>query len=395
MFDEQLRILRFTLTMICTSLCVQTGLYATDTTIADLQQQAAEDATHDKIRVIFDGKSPNRLACDTTLRKLPDGSWAMIMLGGGDSEPRPENQVWITRSTDEGETWSEIKPLDLGIKRENPNTAMVPSELMILGDRCTMIVSTHDGKFANWKTWFTHSTDNCETWGPLEPAPGPLKDRTFIRNHIVTRDGRIMLPFQHYVGSPSCRDPRNGVIVSEDNGKSWTVHGWIRQSNDYDYKCWAEPNIVELADGTITMLTRATSGWLHRAESKDGGRTWPEMSENTDVPNPSAKITLYSLGGNAVAMLHNPNFRHRSPLSLWISFDGTKSWPYQRVLISESADKNGSLNYPDGFISDDKQFIHFAFDDNRRRAVYVRAKLPGSDAVQRVGQDLLSAGDDQ
>ena len=31
---------------------------------------------------------------------------------------------------------------------------------------------------------------------------------------------------------------------------------------------------------------------------------------------------------------------------------------------------------PDGFVSQDKQWLHFAFDDNRHRAVYYSAKLP-------------------
>jgi len=54
--------------------------------------QAATDAKEDFSSIPFDGISPNKLACDTTLRELPDGSWVMIMLGGGDTEPRPENQ---------------------------------------------------------------------------------------------------------------------------------------------------------------------------------------------------------------------------------------------------------------------------------------------------------------
>jgi hypothetical protein len=36
------------------------------------------------------------------------------------------------------------------------------------------------------------------------------------------------------------------------------------------------------------------------------------------------------------------------------------------------------MNYPDGFVSADKQYLHFAFDDNRHRAVYYGAKLPPS-----------------
>ena len=38
--------------------------------------------------------------------------------------------------------------------------------------------------------------------------------------------------------------------------------------------------------------------------------------------------------------------------------------------------RTGRLNYPDGFVSPDKQWLHFAFDDNRHRAVYYGAKLP-------------------
>ena len=34
------------------------------------------------------------------------------------------------------------------------------------------------------------------------------------------------------------------------------------------------------------------------------------------------------------------------------------------------------MNYPDGFVSKDKMWLHFAFDDNRHRAVHYSAKLP-------------------
>jgi hypothetical protein len=43
-----------------------------------------------------------------------------------------------------------------------------------------------------------------------------------------------------------------------------------------------------------------------------------------------------------------------------------KTRPYQRILHKESCDgPQGRINYPDGFVSHDKQWRHFAFDDNR------------------------------
>ena len=352
---------------------------------------ATLNAEEDRTTIIFDGKSPDKLACDTTLRKMPDGSWVMVMLGGGDTEPLPANRIFLTRSLDEGKTWSPLQPIDLGIKSKHPDTALIPSELMMHGNRCTMFVATHDGTFAKWKEWMTHSDDSCRTWSQLKPAPGRLHDRTFIRNKIVTQDGRILLPFQHYLRVAKTRtisrkrrfspptNPRNGVLMSIDGGKTWTEHGNIRISKDDNYHGWAENNIVELSDGRIAMIIRADrlGGVLYYAESNDGGRTWPEFATKTTIPNPGSKATLYSLGKDRVALLHNPNPKHRSPLALWVSFDGMKTWTHKRILVPESVDgPKGRLNYPDGFVSKDKKYLHFAFDDNRHRAVYVGARLP-------------------
>jgi hypothetical protein len=360
----------------------------------DWEAQAKLDARDDKTTVIFDGVSPNKLACDTTLRKMPDGSWVLVMLGGGDTEPRPQNGIFITRSQDEGRTWEPLKPLDLGFPRSGNTQAMVPSELMVRDGRCTLCFSTHAGPFVGWKSWFAHSDDSCRTFSKPEPVPGRLHDRTFVRNHIVTRDGRILLPFQHYLGPASgtpeptdrqkirshwVNNPRNGVLMSGDGGKTWTEHGNIRITPEDKYSGWHEANIVELNGERIAMIIRADrlGGVLYYAESKDGGRTWPEFAAKSEIPNPGSKATLYGLGDDTVALLHNPNPKHRSPLSLWISFDGMKTWPYQRVLVPQSTDgPQGRLNYPDGFVSADRQWLHFAYDDNRHRAVYYAAKLP-------------------
>jgi predicted neuraminidase len=352
--------------------------------------QAVEDAKQDRRSIPYDGVTPNKMVCDTTLRLLPDGSWILFILAGGDTEPSPLNYTGVTRSRDEGRTWSPLEAFNVGFPREGNTMGQGPTELMILGQRSTLFFSTHSKHWANdWRSWFLTSDDSFKTWSQPREVPGRLKERTFIRKHIVTRDGRIMIPFQHYVGpqdqqdrEPLARDftnPRNGVLISKDGGESWTEHGNIRLTPNDRYFGWAENDLFEHGDGRISMIIRgdALGGMLYRAESKDGGVTWPEFASITSIPNPGSKATLYALGGEQVALLHNPNSKHRSPMALWISFDGMKTWPYQRVLQQESCDgPKARMNYPDGFVSADRQWLHFAFDDNRRRAVHYSAKLP-------------------
>jgi hypothetical protein len=363
------------------------------------REQAANDAKLDRTTIAYDGISPNKLICDTTLRRMTDGSWALFMLAGDDFEPSPQNYIGITRSFDEGKTWSKLEPVNIGFPREGKTSGQGPTELLVQQGRCTLFFSTHSQTWGrDWQSWFMHSDDNCRTWSQPQAVPGRLAKFTFIRNHIHTRDGRLLLPFQHYLGPGAevppppaeekpwhkalahfVSNPRNGVLISADGGKTFTEHGDVRLTSDERYHGWAENNLAELADGRIGMIIRGDrlGGVLYYAESHDGGRTWPKYASKTDIPNPGSKATLYPLGGNRIALLHNPNPKHRSPLALWISFDGMKTWPYRRVLVPESCDgPKGRLNYPDGFVSADGEWLHFAFDDNRHRAVYYGAKLP-------------------
>lgn len=335
--------------------------------------QPEKDAKEDRTHLIFEGTTPNKLCCDTTLRVMPDGSWAMVMLGGGDKEPLPANNLFLTRSKDQGRTWSAMEPIRLGVKEKNPERALVPSELMVHNGVCRLFFSNHDGRFMDWTSWYVTSKDGCRTWSEPRPVPDKIHKATFVRNTLVKRNKELLVPFQHYESADGPVNPRNGVMLSKDGGETYELHGWIRISPDDKYRGFAENNVVELSGGRIVMLIRADrlGGVLFRAESQDGGRTWSDASP-TDIPNPGSKATLYSLGGDSVALLHNPNPTVRNPLSLWVSFDGMKTWPYRRDLVTSP----GRLNYPDGFVSRDRKYLHFAYDDNRYKAVYYGARLP-------------------
>jgi len=100
--------------------------------------------------------------------------------------------------------------------------------------------------------------------------------------------------------------PGNGVIISADGGKTSSEHGSIRLTPNDRYFGWAENNLVELSDGRLVMIIRADGlgGLLFKAESTDGGKTWPDYASITAIPNPGSEATLYSF-----------RRRHRGPAS--------------------------------------------------------------------------------
>ena len=61
-------------------------------------------------------------------------------------------------------------------------------------------------------------------------------------------------------------------------------------------------------------------------------------------------------------------------------FDIQQAWggvPLEVVQgLAEADTPFAAAHYPDGFVSADKQWLHFAYDDARHRAVHYSAKLP-------------------
>jgi hypothetical protein len=240
-----------------------------------LAERVAADAKQDRTIVAYDGVKPNSMVCDTTLRELPDGSWALFLLAGGDLEPSPENYTGVTRSLDQGKTWSKLEAVNLGFPRSGATIGQGPTELMVREGNCILFFSTHAQTWGtDWRSWLIRSDDSCRSWSEPQPLPGRLANFTFIRNHIVLRDGTIVAPFQHYNGPPEgaaapvndpkpwratirhfVSNPRNGVIMSRD-GVTWSEYGDIQLTPDKTYHGWAENNIVELGKNRIAMLIR-------------------------------------------------------------------------------------------------------------------------------------------
>jgi predicted neuraminidase len=327
----------------------------------------------DRFTHVYKGTPPDHCVCDQALRQLPSGDWAIIFMTGGEHEPRKENYVAICRSQDRGATWSQPEAV-----LRYDNRACLLSEVIVCGDEIRIMIVSHLGYFEDWRNFVLTSQDNGQTWS--EPiAFTPMPRRAFVRNLYISAWGEWFLPFQTYDTVPdaavsplrdgSIQQAQNGVLISDDAGRTWTKSVSIGPTAG-----WAENNIVELSDGRLVMLIRADrTGCLRRSESIDRGRKW-SPPERANIPNPGSKFRLYRLSTGRIVLVHNPNPNPgvRNPLAIWASDDDMTTWFYQRVLT----DFPGQLQYPDGFVDEEEGYIHFAFDYNRHDLIYVGAKLP-------------------
>ncbi len=336
--------------------------------------------SHDRRAVVYRGSPPDHCCVDQALRILPDGEWIVMFMTGGSGEPEPGNHIVLSRSADEGYTWS-----DPEVVLQYDDRACLPSEVVVDGERLLAFVHTHDGAFGDWRCWTIESRDGGRAWTEPERLE-PFSRNTFIRNLCETSWGEWVLPVQTYVAPEGVTAHRerlrhgyNGALITADRGETWKRSDLVGPTSG-----WVENNIVELSDGSLAMLIRADgTGHLLRSDSEDRGRSWSDP-EATEIPNPGSKFRLHRLSDGRICLVHNPNSatshpnsrRHgacnRNPLALWISDDDMGSWGYRRVLT----DFPGMLAYPDGVVDADERYIHFAFDYNRHDVIYIGAAIP-------------------
>ena len=321
------------------------------------------------------------LSCEAILRKAPNGDLIIVSQCGGVSEPSPENRVFIFRSSDGGKTWD--TGTDLYPVRD---CAVYNTEVLVLNSTIYLFITTHNGDFLNWKTFLLKSEDNGFNFEKAGEMPF-YNAFTFFRNAILTKEGNLLIFYQHYPVSPErnaellaegkkvwhSRIPEVeiGVLLSRDGMKNFSRHK-IDSFEIPGTWCWAEGTLLELPNGQITALVRRDqAGWLYRADSADGGLTWSK-AYRSDIPNPGNKVKLLSLRGDRVALIHTPNskilFEDRHPLEIWISPDNMQTWPYKKRL----SDFPGIYSYPDGIVDDDGETILFSFDYNKHEIMFVR-----------------------
>jgi len=234
------------------------------------------------------------------------------------------SQFLITRSTDDGQTWSE--PVNL--------TRMCKKEA--------------------WWLW--------------APAPG---------HGITLDDGTLVFPTQ---GRDENGESFSNITWSKDGGQTWTT------SNVASRKT-TENMVAQLSDGTLMINARLTANKGNTGPdngrvisiSRDLGQSWTEHpSSRNALIEPACMASLhkheYMENGQkkSVLLFSNPESRtNRDHMTIKLSFDNGETWPEKyRMLLDEGKGRGYSC-----LTSVDEQTIGILYEGSGADQIFQKITL--------------------
>ena len=265
-----------------------------------------------------------------------------------------EIDILLRRSLDGGRTWE-------------PRQMVVADGDRTCGNPCPVVDGHTGTVFLpfckdNQQVFVCRSDDEGETWSePVEvsaevKAPSWSYLGTGPGHGIQLASGRLLIPswVDESPGPATWRDPPPNwgkvqssiAFFSDDHGQSW--QRGARMMVDASDECEA----VETMDGAVYMNMRSRQGRLCRASawSQDGGETWSKVEYHPELPEPSCQGSVVRFDAERVLLAHPICTDRRTGLKVWLSRDECRSWPLGRVLDPGPAAYSDLAVTADGYI---------------------------------------------
>jgi lysophospholipase L1-like esterase len=294
----------------------------------------AKDVTHD---------TPSQAVLGPALVRLRDGGVMSVFSTPTSYHGKPGECFIAGRIThDGGNTWEPIRELTrLPAGRASHPTVFRARDgtlhLFFLGFMKFEWDKEHVNPTAACRSdlWTSRSEDDGKTWS--EPRV-IFEGYTGATNGAEqTRDGRLVVPFSHYVSHPGRLVAAS--VSSADGGKTWETSNTLDIGGAGDHDGALEPCVIELRDGRLWMVIRTTRKVFWESFSTDGGRTWLP-AQATTIDSTSAPAHIARLKDGRLAMAWNRVQGGRNLLYLALSDDEAKTWCSPFVAV------RGSATYP-------------------------------------------------
>jgi len=252
----------------------------------------------------------------------------------GDLKWSDDINIVLRRSTDNGETWSEIEQVaDFALGKSASDPSMIVDHMT--GD--IILFYNYMDHTKEKDVYYLHmlkSADHGATWSdPIDitsqiAKPEWHNDFKFITSGrgIQTRDGKLvhcMVNLDHGMH----------LFASDDHGDSWyLIDTPIEPAN--------ESKVIELSDGRWMVNARTQGTGLRYVHvSDDEGATWQTWADSTLVdPGCNATIINYDGGSDGkkdLLLFCNANSKERREnLTMRVSDDHGLSWSGGKVIYA-------------------------------------------------------------
>lgn len=311
------------------------------------------------------------------LLELDNGDLLCVWFSGS-GEGNPDTTVVLSRLASGSHQWTAPEELSMDPDRseQNPVLFQAPD-----GKVWLLHTSNEPHNQKTSRVVCRLSEDQGHTWGPpnvIFDGPG-----IFLKHPpVVLMNGDWLLPVYYCTKDGHY----SAVQISRDRGATWKeyeVPGSLHR---------VQMSVVERGDGSLYAMYRSRQAErIYSSVSHDLGRTWT-VPEKTSMPNNNSSIQLARLNNNDLALVYNDatlerdqfrwvqrngEFRKktlRTPLTLALSENGGKSWPYVRNIQMadlEYKDSEIGYSYPTVIAGRDRT-LHIAFSYLRKGIKYVR-----------------------
>ncbi len=350
----------------------------------------AEDIKAEILKTKVICKQEGRYLGWPSITKTEGGELLVVFSGDRDAHVCPWGKTQLIRSSNNGETWSEVEtvnstPLDdrdAGILETASGTLVVSWFTSLVFTDESQVGYVPEEIRNGWKRhidklspetktkwlgyWIRRSEDGGKTWGD------PIRTSTSApHGPIRLEDGRLL-----YVGKDwgwsfgsevrSATDYRLTVQESKDEGIHWRTIGFIPLPEEISIEKCHEPHAVELSDGRILAMIRyqpdRDNRFMQQSFSDDGGRTWT-VAESSGIWGLPPHLIELENGWVVCSYGHRREpFEERAV----ISTDGGETWETDQIITLSEA-PNGDLGYP----------ASVQLDDGSILTVYYQIDQPG------------------
>ena len=296
---------------------------------------AADDVT---LHRVFGPEIPGQYKHPASFTELDNGDLYLVYYGG-EGEYEGDTAVFGSRLAKGSSQWSRPQIIADTPERSEGNAAVwqAPDGRVWL-----FYVTRYGPTWSSSRIKYKISKDGAQNWS--DPAMLAFELGSMVRGRpIVLKDGDYLLPIYHETGEDrerTAQDTCSLFLRYNPKTKTWTETNRIHSPNGN-----LQPAPVQITDDYLIAYCRPggdfepnKNRYLVRSESRDGGRTWTK-GEDSQFRNPNSAADFIKLQNAHLLLVYNDNNEgDRMPLTVAISIDNGKTWPYIRDIVNKPGD---------------------------------------------------------